>query len=181
MDKPIRHSFWQRWIRPRIWKLTVKDWTFWLSFLVGVVTALWPIFPSLRLLRGVTVESLAVAVVTFAAIGLGISVALGALVVTFPSGRLRTAMQASVSPSPSAYLELAFLAFWAGASNIAAAVIALAALVFAGPYCILSGPDVLPAVASGLIFAATLHALLQMLSALIALLEAAGLSERFNR
>lgn len=176
-----RSSFWRRWISPRLYGLTAGDWSFWASIAVGVALTLWPLVTPVRLLRGITIESMSIAVMTFAAIGLGVSVALGALVATFPTGKLRKALLLpSDDGKTTAFAELAFVAFWAGASNLATAVVAGVTLLFAGPYSILCSANPIPAVASGVLCGSALYALLQMLAALVALLETAGLSEKFE-
>ena len=176
-----KSNFWRRWIAPRIHGLTIGDWSFWVSLFVGAALVLWPLLVPLHLLRAISIESLSMAVITFAAIGLGVSVALGALVATFPTGKLRKALQLpGEDGKPTAFAELAFVAFWAGASNLLTAAFAVLALIFAGPYSILCSANPVPAVASGLLCASALYALLQMLAALVALLETAGLSEKFD-
>ena len=178
---PPKSNFWRRWIAPRIYGLTLGDWSFWVSICVGAALVLWPLFMPVHLLRGISVESLSVAVITFTAIGLGVSVALGALVATFPTGKLRKALQLpGEGGKPTAFAELAFVVFWAGASNLLTAAVAILALLLAGPYSILCSANPVPAVASGLLCASTVYALLQTLAALVALLETAGLSEKFD-
>lgn len=181
-NKAPKKSFWQRWIWPRIAELTIYDWTLWAAVILGLVVTLLPLITPFHLDSSIRVESLADAVISFAAIGLGISVALAALVVTFPFGRLRTVMQQpEKNGTRSKFRDLAFVAFWAGFANLMAATVALTVSIFAGPYPILLTAKVLPAVGSGLICAFTVYALLQMLNALVALLETAGLSESFER
>lgn len=174
-------SFLRRWIRPRLLRLTICDWTFWISLTIGTLVALFPILSPLVVKCGLSIESLASMIISFASIGLGVALALAALVVTLPSGRFRKVMQ---RPDPqggaTAYAELAFVAFWAGFANLLAATVSLVASVVAGPYRIMANASVLPAVTSGVMAFATVYALLQMLAALIALLEAAGLSEKFQ-
>lgn len=174
-------KFWKRWIYPRRKEILLTDWTLWTSLAVGVLLFAFPLMSPLHLIRGVTVELLGTSILSFAAIGLGISVALGALVVTFPSGKLRTAMQrVNQKNGRTAFADLAFVAFWAGLSNLLAASVALTVTIIAGPYKVLEDSNVVAAAASGLIVASALYALLQMLAALVALLEAAGLAEKFD-
>lgn len=174
-------NFWKRWIYPRRKEILLTDWTLWLSIAVGGFLFIFPLKSPVHLFRGVTVELLGTSVLSFAAIGLGISVALGVLVVTFPSGKLRTAMQSvNQKNGRTAFSDLAFVAFWAGLSNLLAATVSLTVTIIAGPYKILEDSNVVAAAASGFIVASALYALLQMLAALIALLEAAGLVEKFE-
>lgn len=175
-------KFWGRWVRPRLPELLWRDSSFWISIAAGLILGIFPVASPAHLRCGISVESVSSSVVSFAAIGLGVSVALGGLVVTFPSGKLRRAMR-TINPDKgrSPYSDLAFVAFWAGVSNLFAASVALVASIVAGPYKLFQDSSLVPAVAGALVLCSALYALLQMLAALKALLQAAGLSEAFDR
>lgn len=179
-DKKPSGSFWSRWMKPHLGKV-LKHWSLWGCVLIWAGVTLWPKVTPWHLPRSVSVETLGSAVIPFAAIGLGIALALGALVVTLPDGKFRCAMHTRlVRGKPTPYQGLAFMAFWAGAANLAAATIALFAIVIAGPYRVLRDDNLWPAIASGLVLASAIYALLQMFNALVALLENAGLSQAFE-
>lgn len=173
--------FLQRWIKPRSKRLFCTDITLYISLLLPILLIIFPCFTGGNLSDNVKLQDLSSAVVAFSALGIGISVALASFVANLPNVRLRPAlMSKSTGMETTPFSDLAFMAFWAGMSNLFAAFISITTIIFAGNQIAFEPHNIKSSVFSFLVCFTTLYALQQMANALIALLEASGLIEKYE-
>lgn len=181
-------TFLKRWVFPRLGKIFASA-SFIISLLFFISSGLLALFCNIE--SSTQIKDVSNSIFSISSIGLGISMALGAITLALPlesnlslinyettneyNNRVRCNQSREVPlPPDTPYTGLAFTAFWAGIANLIAVFSALIALVVCGEEKLFLDSSLLAIFFSSLVLSSIIYALIEMMFALNAMLQLSG-------